>query len=108
MHWQVGGSSGHDSPVTSWLGVLRSLGNRAQVQSTAEHGHLSAMDVCSSFKHAQLLLWCCGGGLPDSTLGCRFWVQFRWWQANEISNLAGTISYIFALILWATSFEWVR
>ena len=106
--WQVGGSSGYDSPVASWLGILCSLGNRAQVQPSER---LCLPFTCAMHWPKPLSMLncrCCVDGLRDGELGRRFWVQFRWWQANEISNLAGTISYIFALILWATSFEWVR
>ena len=39
---------------------------------------------------------------------CRFWHQFKWWQANEIGNFSGTMAYASGLLMWATSIAWVR
>lgn len=40
---------------------------------------------------------------------CRFWVEFSdWGTESAINFLAGSIGYIFALWLWATSINWVR
>lgn len=47
---------------------------------------------------------------PDSRVWAarRFAGQFRWWQIYAISNLAGNLSFIFGLILWATSLQIIR
>ncbi|KAK9812181.1 hypothetical protein WJX73_002334 [Symbiochloris irregularis] len=34
--------------------------------------------------------------------------QFRTWQQHGISNLAGSLSFFFGLILWVSSFEYIR
>ena len=56
---------------------------------------------------------CCSGwsqGVeagPDASL-CSFWEQLKWWQANEISNFAGMVAFVFGLLMWGTSLSWVR
>lgn len=45
--------------------------------------------------------------LPLGT--ARFWYNFsNWGTLSSINYLAGTISYLFALVLWSSSLSWVR
>ena len=44
----------------------------------------------------------------DKAPALRFWSQFIEWKASGIANFAGTLGYIFALALWATSTGFVR
>lgn len=46
--------------------------------------------------------------LPRLAL-CSFWNEFTdWGEISSINFLAGTIAYLFALVLWATSINWAR
>ena len=47
--------------------------------------------------------------MPSGFNCCSGWSQFKdFGETSSINNLAGTISWIFGMLLWGTSINWVR
>ncbi|KAL4432588.1 hypothetical protein ABPG77_000525 [Micractinium sp. CCAP 211/92] len=86
-------------PQSSFLQWLTGLGYTQMIRYHRWIGHVT-MVVLSLHGWLYYIYW---------ALKRDFWNQFTdWGTLSSINFLAGTIAYLFGLVLWATSISWVR
>ncbi|KAI7839460.1 hypothetical protein COHA_006861 [Chlorella ohadii] len=86
-------------PQSSFLQQLTGLDYSRMIRYHRWLGHIT-MVVLSLHGWLYYLYW---------AMAHEFWVEFsNWGTLSAINNLAGTLAYLFALVLWTTSIGWIR
>jgi hypothetical protein len=113
---QLAGPHHHGCPLPARLAVLPVLGAEGSVSGHGCRCHNSRygstpVPRCRLHAH-RLCLVPSPCPLPahrPSLSLCSFWVNFTdWSEQSSINFLAGSLAYIFGLILWVTSINWIR
>ncbi|KAI3436430.1 hypothetical protein D9Q98_005847 [Chlorella vulgaris] len=86
-------------PQSSFLQALTGIQFTEMIRYHRWIGHVTLW-VLSGHAWLYYLYW---------AISKEFWYQFSDWSTvSSINNLAGTISYLFGLVLWSTSLSFVR
>ncbi|KAI3436428.1 hypothetical protein D9Q98_005845 [Chlorella vulgaris] len=87
------------APQSSFLQALTGIQFTEMIRYHRWIGHVTLW-VLSGHAWLYYLYW---------AVSHQFWAEFSDWGINQsVNNLAGTISYLFGLVLWSTSLSFVR